>query len=93
MEIAMSIIGALVGIAAVAFLSWMRRVTPDVMLIAVRSGGLPWTPFAGSLRDAQMEGWIWAATKSKDIIRVDTGERTGKRLKDLPHPGTYRKVE
>jgi len=86
MQIAIAIAMLIILVCLIVACSLLhhRKTKPDTMLIAVRSGGLRWTPFSGCLRDAREEGWVWAVTKNKEIIRVDTGEYTGRKFVDLP---------
>ena len=83
----MQVLIAIVPIIAVAgILGLIRRadkITPDTMITHVRSGGKTWQKHSGCLRDAQMEGWIWGATKRGEIIEVQTGKRTGRRLRQI----------
>lgn len=80
MKIAFALIVALAGIGAVAIIKRLRRITPDTMIVKVRSCGKAWSDYSGCLRDAQMEGWIWGVTRRDEIIRIQTGEPTGRRF-------------
>ena len=80
MKIISAIIGALIGIGVVAAIKRLRRITPDTMIVKVRSNGKAWTDYSGCLLDAQMEGWRWGVTRRGEIIRIQTGEPTGRRF-------------
>ena len=88
MQAAIAIVSLVIlcTLAVISALIRKHSITPDTYIIAVRSTSRRWTPFTGCLRDARLEGWIWAATEAREIVRVDTGERTGRRLVSLPQP-------
>ena len=74
-----------VAVLVVAFLIvlLLRRknaVSPESPIKAVRAGGKTWTPYSGCLRDAQTEGWKWAALRDGRIIDVARMKDTARRL-------------
>lgn len=79
--IALCALAVLVALAAIAAMLRTKKTAPDAPIVAVRSGARRWTPFSGCLRDAQTEGWVWAADKSDNIIEAATGRRTGRVLR------------
>ena len=82
MQIAIAIAMLIILVCLIVACSLLhhRQTKPDTMLIAVRSGGLRWTPFSGCLRDAREEGWEFGALESCEIINIMTGRPIGRRI-------------
>ena len=80
MDCVIAIVALLAFMALVAFTTRRKPVTADTPIKAVRGGGSRWKAYSGVLRDAQEEGWKWAALADGRIIEVATMTDTGRRL-------------
>jgi hypothetical protein len=56
------------------------KVAPETPVIGVRKSGKPWHKHKGSLLDARIECWDYAALETGDIVNVLTGYKTGKKI-------------
>jgi hypothetical protein len=53
------------------------------MIVGVRKGGRPWIKFRGTLLDARVERYDFAALENGAIIDVKTGRKTGRKIVTL----------
>lgn len=83
MKLAIAIVALVVFVALVVLTTRKKPITPHTLVKAVRAGGKTWTANNGVLRDAQIEGWKWAALKDGRIVEVATLRDTGRRLREL----------
>ena len=88
MDLLIAIVALIAFMALVALTTRKKPVTADTPIKAVRAGGKSWTPYSGVLRDAQEEGWKWAALVDGRIIEVATLTDTGRRLVERTHKKT-----
>ena len=78
---------AIVALAIIAFVQMITRgakVPPETMIIGVRKGGRNWVRFRGTLLDARVEAYDFAALESGEIIEVNTGRKTGRKIITMP---------
>jgi hypothetical protein len=83
MQFVIAIVALIAFVALVLITRQCPIVSLDSQIKAVRAGGKTWTPYSGCLRDAQLEGWKWAALRDGRIIEVATMRDTGRRLREL----------
>ncbi len=83
MDALIAIAGACAGIAVVALIRHLRKITPDTMLIATKSNAKRWQKFSGCVRDAQEEGYTFGADQRNEIIDLHTMKKTGRYIVNL----------
>jgi hypothetical protein len=84
----MKIVSALICLLVIMTVAIITRrgakVPPETMIIGVRKGGRNWVRFRGTLLDARVEAYDFAALESGEIIEVNTGRKTGRKIITMP---------
>lgn len=72
----------LLALMVIAIIGSIRgsKVAPEMPVIGVRKAGKPWHKHSGSLLDARVECWDYAALETGEIVNVITGYKTGKKI-------------
>jgi hypothetical protein len=80
MKIALAFICLAVILAIAAIIRYGSKVPPETMVIAVRKEHRAWVKFRGTLLDARIEQYDYAALEGGGIVRVNTGRKTGAKI-------------
>jgi hypothetical protein len=83
MELAIAFVSLAVILAVAAVIRYGSKVPPETMIVGVRKGGHPWIKFHGTLLDARIEQYDFAALENGEIVDVKTGRKTGRKIVTL----------
>lgn len=80
----MKIAGALICLLVIMVIAVVAKrgvkMPPETIVIGARKGSHPWVKFRGSLLDARVECYDFAALETDDIVDVNTGYKTGRKI-------------